>query len=146
MNLYVLEVDTPQVRTKIRQEFERNRNVQQLPVVDMLISKSNMEFQETMNYWKQITQIMKYFRVEEDPRAHVPKDFMTGFLEVGWMFTWGLYRAKRSYRDVTRSFFDTSVCRGSLNIMSVGCRIRLLSFFLRRDSVYFRIAERQIPM
>ncbi|KAI5820015.1 NADH-ubiquinone oxidoreductase 14.8 kDa subunit [Pyronema omphalodes] len=81
VNLYVLEVDTPQVRTKIRQEFERNRNVKQLPVVDMLITKSNMEFQETMNYWKQITQIMKYFRTEEDPRAHVPKDFMTGFLE-----------------------------------------------------------------
>jgi hypothetical protein len=49
----------------------------------MLITKSNMEYQETMNYWKQTSQLMKYFRAEEDPRSHVPKDFMAGFLEVG---------------------------------------------------------------
>jgi NADH dehydrogenase (ubiquinone) 1 alpha subcomplex subunit 6 len=48
----------------------------------MLIAKSNMEFQETMNYWKQMSQIMKYFRAEEDTRADVPRDFMTSFLEV----------------------------------------------------------------
>lgn len=64
--------------------------MQQLPVVDMLITKSDMEYQETMNYWKQIPQLMKYFRSEEDPRSQVPKDFMTGFLEVcardeGWV-------------------------------------------------------------
>lgn len=34
--------------------------MQQLPVVDMLITKSNMELQETMNYWKQIPHIMKW--------------------------------------------------------------------------------------
>jgi hypothetical protein len=81
--MYLLDVSTPAIRAKIRQEFERNRYVQQLPVVDMLVTKSNMEFQETMNYWKQIPHIMRYFRVEEDSRSHVPKDFMTGFLEVG---------------------------------------------------------------
>jgi len=89
VNLYLLDVPTPAVRAKIRQEFERSRYVQQLPVVDMLITKSDMEYQETMNYWKQIPQLMKYFRSEEDPRSQVPKDFMTGFLEVcardeGW--------------------------------------------------------------
>ncbi|KAF8538211.1 NADH-ubiquinone oxidoreductase 14.8 kDa subunit [Trichophaea hybrida] len=79
--LYVLNIPTPAIRSKIRQEFERNRYVTQLPVVDMLITKSNMEFQETMNYWKQIPQLMKYFRPEEDPRSVVPTDFMTCFLE-----------------------------------------------------------------
>jgi hypothetical protein len=54
-----------------------------LAVIDMLITKSNMEFQETMNYWKQTAQLMKYFRTDEDSRSHVPRDFMTGFLEVG---------------------------------------------------------------
>jgi len=82
VNLYLLDVPAPAVRAKIRQEFERSRYVKQLPVVDMLITKSDMEFQETMNYWKQIPQLMKYFRSEEDPRSQVPKDFMTGFLEV----------------------------------------------------------------
>lgn len=35
-----------------------------------------------MNYWKQISHVMKYFRVEEDPKAHLPKNFVSGFLEV----------------------------------------------------------------
>ncbi len=35
-----------------------------------------------MNYWKQVTHVLKYFRAEEDPRVRLPKDFMTGFLEV----------------------------------------------------------------
>jgi len=76
-----VDIPVPAVRAKIRQEFERHRYVQQLPVVDVLITKSNMEFQETMNYWKQTAQIMKYFRSEEDPRSHIPKDFLTAFLE-----------------------------------------------------------------
>jgi len=81
VSMYLLNVSTPAIRAKIRQEFERNRSVQQLPIVDVLVTKSNMEFQETMNYWKQVPHIMKYFRSEEDPRSNLPKDFMTGFLE-----------------------------------------------------------------
>lgn len=29
---------------------------------------------------------MKYFRAEEDPSARLPKDFISGFLEVGCCF------------------------------------------------------------
>ncbi|KAI9662028.1 MAG: hypothetical protein M1831_002943 [Alyxoria varia] len=71
----------PAIRTKVRQEFERNRYVNQLPTVDVLIFKSQTEFQETMNYWKQLNHVMKYFRGEEDPKAHLPKNFISGFLE-----------------------------------------------------------------
>ena len=35
-----------------------------------------------MNYWKQLPHIMKYFRAEEDPKAHLPPNFITGFLAV----------------------------------------------------------------
>lgn len=38
--------------------------------------------QETLNFWKQIPHVMKYFRKEEDPTARLPKNFMSGFLEV----------------------------------------------------------------
>lgn len=38
--------------------------------------------QETLNYWKQLPHILKYFRAEEDPNARRPQNFMTGFLEV----------------------------------------------------------------
>ncbi|PHH72455.1 hypothetical protein CDD80_4518 [Ophiocordyceps camponoti-rufipedis] len=64
------------------QEFERNRFVTKLPVVDVLIFKSHTEYQETMNFWKQTTHIMSYFKGEnfrDDKR--LPTSFMDGFLE-----------------------------------------------------------------
>lgn len=42
--------------------------------------------QETLNFWKQLTHIMKYFRKEEDPTARLPKNFISGFLEVRQTF------------------------------------------------------------
>ncbi|OAX81184.1 hypothetical protein ACJ72_04479 [Emergomyces africanus] len=80
--MYSLSLPVSAIRTKIRQEFERHRYVNQLPVVDVLVTQSNIEFQETLNYWKQLSHVMKYFRVEEDPTAKLPKNFMSGFLEV----------------------------------------------------------------
>ena len=38
--------------------------------------------QETLNYWKQLTHVLKYFRSEEDPKSALPKNFIQGFLEV----------------------------------------------------------------
>ena len=37
--------------------------------------------QETLNYWKQLPHVLKYFRPEDDPNAKLPQNFMTGFLE-----------------------------------------------------------------
>ena len=44
--------------------------------------------QETLNYWKQLEHVMKYFRAEEDPTAKLPNNFISGFLEVGYSFIW----------------------------------------------------------
>ncbi|PGH32136.1 NADH dehydrogenase (ubiquinone) 1 alpha subcomplex 6 [[Emmonsia] crescens] len=82
--MYSLSLPVSAIRTKIRQEFERHRYVNQLPVVDVLVAQSNIEFQETLNYWKQLSHVMKYFRIEEDPTAKLPKNFMSGFLEVSY--------------------------------------------------------------
>lgn len=79
--MYSLNKPVSEVRTKMRQEFERHRFVSQLSVVDMLLTQSHMEYQETLNYWKQLPHILKYFRQEENPSARLPRDFMTGFLE-----------------------------------------------------------------
>lgn len=43
--MYSLNLPVSTIRTKIRQEFERHRYVQQLQTVDVLITKSHMEFQ-----------------------------------------------------------------------------------------------------
>ncbi|EEP78214.1 NADH-ubiquinone oxidoreductase 14.8 kDa subunit [Uncinocarpus reesii 1704] len=80
--MYSLNLPVSAIRTKIRQEFERHRYVNQLPAVDVLLFQSHAEFQETLNFWKQLSHVMKYFRAEEDPTARLPKNFMQGFLEV----------------------------------------------------------------
>jgi hypothetical protein len=38
--------------------------------------------QETLNFWKQTSHVLKYFRAEEDPKARLPSNFINGFLEV----------------------------------------------------------------
>ncbi|PNS15590.1 hypothetical protein CAC42_849 [Sphaceloma murrayae] len=79
--MYSLDLPVSAIRTKIRQEFERHRYVQQLKTVDVLLFNSHQEYQETMNYWKQLTHVLKYFRAEEDPKSRLPQNFIQGFLE-----------------------------------------------------------------
>lgn len=79
--MYSLNISVARIRTKMRQEFERHKHVKQLPVVDMLLFQSHAEYQETLNYWKQLPNVLKYFRADEDPTAQRPKDFISGFLE-----------------------------------------------------------------
>ena len=43
---------------------------------------ADLRLQETLNYWKQLPHILKYFRAEEGPNARRPQNFITGFLEV----------------------------------------------------------------
>jgi hypothetical protein len=43
--MYSLNMPVSRLRTKMRQEFERHRYVSQLPTVDVLLSKSQMEYQ-----------------------------------------------------------------------------------------------------
>merc|ERR1711890_134690 len=79
--MYSLNMPVSAIRTKMRQEFERHRYVSKLKTVDVLIYNSHAEFQETLNFWKQMSHVLKYFRAEEDPKARLPKTFIDGFLE-----------------------------------------------------------------
>ena len=80
--MYSLAIPSAQIRTKIRQEFERHRFISEVPVIDVLLQQSHAEYQETMNYWKQLNHVLKYFRTEEDEKARLPKEgWIGGFLE-----------------------------------------------------------------
>lgn len=46
------------IRLKIRQDFEKNRDITDLPVIDMLLHKNQQEYQETMNCWKQEVSVL----------------------------------------------------------------------------------------
>ncbi|KAK4190391.1 hypothetical protein QBC35DRAFT_80253 [Podospora australis] len=80
--MYQVPFPISAIRTRIRQEFERNRYVNKLPVVDIMLLRSNADYQETMNYWRQTNHIMDYFK-EENFRGEkrLPSNFVQGFLE-----------------------------------------------------------------
>lgn len=106
--MYNMPLPISAIRTRVRQEFERNRFAAKLPVVDVLLFKSHAEYQvclsrynptdhsisgigssnqletqEMMNFWKQTTHVMSYFK-EENFRGdkRLPSSFMEGFMEV----------------------------------------------------------------
>lgn len=71
VNNYNLDVPTSAVRTKIRQEFERQRFVSDLGVKNVLYAQGQMEFQELANFWKQQCHVMKYFeRIDHYDKSH----------------------------------------------------------------------------
>lgn len=81
--MYSVPLPVSAVRTRMRQEFERHRHVNKLPVVDVLLFQSNADYQETMNFWRQTTHIMSYFKEESFKQGpKIPTSFMEGFLEV----------------------------------------------------------------
>jgi NADH dehydrogenase (ubiquinone) 1 alpha subcomplex subunit 6 len=80
------EIDQPvsRVRTKLRQEFERNRFVDDIKVTNILLAKGQMEFQETINFWKQQAHVLKYFQTEEATiQKPAQNDFLSRFIKVG---------------------------------------------------------------
>ncbi|PVH94994.1 NADH dehydrogenase, alpha subcomplex, subunit 6 [Periconia macrospinosa] len=79
--MYSLNLTISQLRTKVRQEYERHRYVNQLKTIDVLLFNSHQEFQETLNYWKQKTHVLKYFRTDEEDAVKLPNNFINGFLE-----------------------------------------------------------------
>ncbi|PWY98833.1 putative NADH2 dehydrogenase [Testicularia cyperi] len=75
--LYALDVPPSIVRAKIRTKFEQNKNIKDLAVLDLMLLKAQQEYQETMNAWKQIPQVMKWFAEEEAPAR--PEGFLEKF-------------------------------------------------------------------
>lgn len=49
--MYSLNISVGELRTKMREQFERHRYVKQLPVVDMLLFQSHAEYQVGMHFF-----------------------------------------------------------------------------------------------
>ncbi|KAI8873131.1 hypothetical protein GQ42DRAFT_166446 [Ramicandelaber brevisporus] len=73
------QLSLPQVvlRSKVREEFEKNRYETNLKVIDIMLFKGELELRETVNVWKQTSHLMNYFaRDEADPK---PQTFLEKF-------------------------------------------------------------------
>ncbi|KAI8381264.1 uncharacterized protein BYT42DRAFT_495048 [Radiomyces spectabilis] len=79
IKIHELNLPSAVVRAKIREEFEKNRYVEDIGVTDVLLAKGQMEYQETMNVWKQTNHIMNYF--SKDEAAPKPTTFLEKFYE-----------------------------------------------------------------
>ncbi|KAK0540239.1 ndufa6 NADH-ubiquinone oxidoreductase subunit [Tilletia horrida] len=75
--LYALDVPPSLLRAKFRTQFEKHRHITDLAVLDVLLLKAQQEYQETMNAWKQLPQVMKWFAEEES--APKPQTFLENF-------------------------------------------------------------------
>lgn len=61
----------------MKEEFLRNKDVQDIRVIDMLVIKGQMELKEIVKGWKQKGHIMRYWKETVDPK---PTDFLSKFL------------------------------------------------------------------
>ncbi|KAL0060596.1 ndufa6 NADH-ubiquinone oxidoreductase subunit [Marasmius tenuissimus] len=66
------------VRHQIRKKFENNRDVTDLRAIEVLIHKSRLEYQETINIWKMPDHVTGLL-LNEKPRPQ--KSFLQKFYE-----------------------------------------------------------------
>ena len=78
----VLDYDVPLTvergRVRLRQEFDKNKNLTDIRAIDLLVIKGQMELVETAEIWKQRSHIMDYFRETVNKK---PQDFLNKFFD-----------------------------------------------------------------
>ncbi|KAM7311094.1 NADH-ubiquinone oxidoreductase [Ixodes scapularis] len=77
VKMYDIPVTAEQGRTKLRQEFLRNKHVRDIRTIDLLVIKGQMELVETLKIFKQKSHVMAFFKDTVEPK---PADFMSKFL------------------------------------------------------------------
>ncbi|XP_006455709.1 NdufA6 NADH-ubiquinone oxidoreductase subunit [Agaricus bisporus var. bisporus H97] len=77
--LYALNHSPTYIRHSLRLKFEKNRYVTDQRAIDILIHKSRLELQETMNVWKQNDHVLGILLAHSEEEG--PKTFLQKFYE-----------------------------------------------------------------
>ncbi|KAG8727305.1 hypothetical protein FRC12_022616 [Ceratobasidium sp. 428] len=77
--IYGLNVPPSLIRLRIREKFEQYRYVTDPAVVDVLLHKGRLEYQETMNCWKQEPHIMGGLLKDSHEGSAVGQTFLQKF-------------------------------------------------------------------
>jgi NADH dehydrogenase (ubiquinone) 1 alpha subcomplex subunit 6 len=69
VDLYKLDIPASMLKHRIRLEFEKNRHLKDLSVINILLFKGRTEYEETMNLWKQKSHLMRWFDRREESKG-----------------------------------------------------------------------------
>lgn len=73
INVFDLDMTEREVRKKVRRLFDKNANVTDPRMVAMLLEKGEMDFQETVEQWKQKSQLHRLLGHDERSKIVLPE-------------------------------------------------------------------------
>ncbi|XP_069122716.1 NADH dehydrogenase [ubiquinone] 1 alpha subcomplex subunit 6-like [Argopecten irradians] len=74
-----IPLTTTQCKSRLRNQFNKNKGLSDLRVIDMMIIKGQMDLMETVNNWKQRNHVMQLF--DDFSETSKSKDFLAKFYE-----------------------------------------------------------------
>jgi len=77
---YELFYSNKELHDKMKQQFLKNKAVEDIRVIDYLIFRGQLELYETVNAHKTKAHILHYWK-DETPQFQKPKDFLGKFLD-----------------------------------------------------------------
>lgn len=78
VEIYGLDVSPAFIRHTIRQKFEANRYVHDVRAIDVMVHKGRLEYQETMNCWKQPDHVLDMLQNKSRPQRTFLQKFYEG--------------------------------------------------------------------
>lgn len=71
VTIYDLDISAKQVQQATRQMFEKNRNITDPRIAEWVYRKGELEFQETIELWKQRTHVLRLLGYDATPKVSV---------------------------------------------------------------------------
>ena len=72
---YELGFSVPQVRTRITQEFAKNKQLHELSAIDFQIFRGATELTELLEQWKTKSHVLNYFAVPKESKSDLFSSF-----------------------------------------------------------------------